>query len=52
MAAPATPSASAFPATVADELRALAELREQGIITDEEFQKVKAKLIEDYVSDV
>jgi hypothetical protein len=33
------------PQTVADELRKLAELRDQGIITEVEFQAQKAKLL-------
>jgi len=40
----ATPSA-AQPVDVADELRKLAGLRDDGIITEDEFQEQKAKLL-------
>jgi hypothetical protein len=49
MAQPAPASAPAAPAgppvDVADQLRKLAELRDQGILTDEEFAAQKAKLL-------
>lgn len=45
MAAPQAPAASGPPIDTADQLRKLAELREQGILTDEEFATQKAKLL-------
>jgi hypothetical protein len=44
-AAPAAPAASAAPVDVADQLRKLAELRDQGILTEEEFSVQKQKLL-------
>ncbi len=44
--APAAPAAAAAPPVdVADQLRKLAELRDQGVLTDEEFAAQKAKLL-------
>ncbi|HUP86574.1 MAG TPA: SHOCT domain-containing protein [Acidimicrobiales bacterium] len=43
--AAATPAATASPVDVADQLRKLAELRDQGILTDEEFAMQKQKLL-------
>lgn len=43
--APAPAAAAGPPVDVADQLRKLAELRDQGILTDEEFAAQKAKLL-------
>ena len=40
-----TPQASAPTASLSDELQKLAKLKEQGILSDEEFQAAKKKLI-------
>lgn len=44
-AAAAPPAASAAPVDVADQLKKLADLRDQGILSDEEFQLQKQKLL-------
>jgi hypothetical protein len=45
-AAPGAPAAApAAPLDVADQLRKLAELRDQGVLTEEEFAAQKAKLL-------
>jgi hypothetical protein len=44
-AAPAAPAAPTAGGDVADELRKLAELRKEGILTDEEFAAQKARLL-------
>ena len=43
--APAAASSSSSPVDVADQLRKLAELRDQGILTEEEFSVQKQKLL-------
>ena len=43
---PVAPSQGADKASYIDELRALASLRNDGIITEEEFQKQKAEILE------
>ncbi len=40
-----SPGASTTPLSMADELKKLADLKEQGILTDEEFDTQKAKLL-------
>lgn len=44
-APPPPPAAAAEPVDLADQLKKLAELRDQGILTDEEFAAQKAKLL-------
>lgn len=44
LAAPASPPASTGPG-IADRLRELAALRDEGLLTDDEFQQQKAKLL-------
>jgi hypothetical protein len=44
-AAPAAPAPAAPPADLADQLRKLADLRDQGVLTEEEFAAQKAKLL-------
>jgi hypothetical protein len=41
----AAPPAAAEPWTLADQLRGLADLRDQGLLTDEEFAAAKARLL-------
>lgn len=41
-----TKNTSSNPKSVADELLKLQNLKEEGIITEDEFQKMKKKLIE------
>ena len=36
---------SATPTMIAEELRSLAELRDQGVLTDEEFETQKQRLL-------
>jgi hypothetical protein len=43
--AAAPPPAAAEPWTLADQLRGLADLRDQGLLTDEEFAAAKARLL-------
>lgn len=45
VAAPASVPAAVEPVDVIDQLKRFAELREQGILTEEEFQAQKAKLL-------
>ncbi|MGB9358352.1 MAG: SHOCT domain-containing protein [Acidimicrobiia bacterium] len=42
---PATPAAPAGAADVADQLDRLADLRDRGVLTDDEFQREKDKLL-------
>jgi hypothetical protein len=44
-APPAAPPAAAAPVDVADQLRKLASLRDEGILSDEEFAEQKARLL-------
>jgi len=44
-APPAAAAAPAAPVDVADQLRKLADLRDQGVLTEDEFQAQKAKLL-------
>jgi hypothetical protein len=44
-ASPAGPASSSAPDSVADELRKLADLRAEGVLTDDEFAALKAKLL-------
>ena len=44
--APPPPASAAAPVDVADQLRKLAELRDQGILNEDEFAAQKAKLLE------
>ena len=44
-AAPAAPAPSAEGASMLDQLKELGELKEQGILTEEEFAAQKAKLL-------
>ena len=44
-AAPAPPAAAASPVDVADQLRKLAQLRDEGILSEEEFAAQKQKLL-------
>ena len=44
-AAPAAPAGGAAPIDVADQLRKLAELRDQGILSEDEFTQQKQKLL-------
>jgi hypothetical protein len=49
MAAPGSPPATSAPGespSLADELSKLAQLRESGALTDEEFEAAKARLLE------
>lgn len=45
MPAPTTSTAQTGPITVAEQLEKLAELREKGVLTDEEFETHKANLL-------
>jgi hypothetical protein len=45
LAAPPQPAVAAPAADRYEQLKKLAELKEQGILTDEEFQSEKAKLL-------
>jgi hypothetical protein len=40
-----TPGASGSPATTADQLQMLADVRDRGTISDEEFERQKAKIL-------
>jgi hypothetical protein len=44
-ASPAAPAAPATDTSVAEELRKLADLRSEGVLTDDEFAALKAKLL-------